>query len=157
MANTDIVRLCPSRIFDVANMSFNAIRENKILAKISESTVLHNKTRAKDRTSTMGATINYIYNESTTEPPPQNGPQPPEGLRKGLRCILLVPNIRPSSCFVGIQKWWLSYVCNSSSQKNDNTLYNASSQRNDQIKLTHFDETKKGNYDSQVVRAKENL
>ena len=27
------------RILDVANMSFNAIRENKILAKISEFTV----------------------------------------------------------------------------------------------------------------------
>ena len=29
-----------SRIFNVANMSFNAIRKNKILAKISEFTVL---------------------------------------------------------------------------------------------------------------------
>ena len=29
-----------SRIFTIANMSFNAIRENKILAKISEFTVL---------------------------------------------------------------------------------------------------------------------
>ena len=29
-----------SRIFYVANMSFNAIRENKILAKVSELTVL---------------------------------------------------------------------------------------------------------------------
>ena len=28
------------RIFNVANMSFNAFRENKILAKISEFTVL---------------------------------------------------------------------------------------------------------------------
>ena len=28
-----------SQMFDVANMSFNAIRENKILAKISEFTV----------------------------------------------------------------------------------------------------------------------
>ena len=27
------------RIFNVANMSYNAIRENKIIAKISESTV----------------------------------------------------------------------------------------------------------------------
>ena len=31
-----------SRIFIVANMSFNAIRENKILAKISEFTVIKN-------------------------------------------------------------------------------------------------------------------
>ena len=30
-----------SRIFNVANVSFNAIRENKILAKISELTVEH--------------------------------------------------------------------------------------------------------------------
>ena len=30
-----------SRIFNVANMSFNTTRENKILAKISELTVLN--------------------------------------------------------------------------------------------------------------------
>ena len=38
---TDVVKSCQSRdFFYVANMSFNAIRENKILAKISEFTVL---------------------------------------------------------------------------------------------------------------------
>ena len=31
------------RTFDVANMSFNAIRENKILAKISEFTLSRTK------------------------------------------------------------------------------------------------------------------
>ena len=34
---------------------------------------------------------------------------------------------------------------------------NASSQRNNLIKLTHYDGTKKGAHDSQIVRAKENL
>ena len=36
---TDIGKPCPSRDFYVANMPFNAIRENEILAKISELTV----------------------------------------------------------------------------------------------------------------------
>ena len=34
---------------------------------------------------------------------------------------------------------------------------NASSQRNDLIKLTHSDETNKWDHDSQIVRPKENL
>ena len=38
---TDIARSCPSRTF-LASLSFNAIRENKILAKISEFTVIKN-------------------------------------------------------------------------------------------------------------------
>ena len=33
---------------------------------------------------------------------------------------------------------------------------NASSKRNNQIKLTHYDETKKKAHDSQIARAKEN-
>ena len=39
---TNISKSCPykSRIVDVANMSFNAIRENKILVKISEFAVI---------------------------------------------------------------------------------------------------------------------
>ena len=37
---TDIGKSCPSHeFFNFANMSFNAIRENKILTKISEFTV----------------------------------------------------------------------------------------------------------------------
>ena len=36
-------------------------------------------------------------------------------------------------------------------------IFNASSQRNKQIKLTYFDVTKKRAIDSQGVRAKENL
>ena len=36
---TDIGKSCPVRDFFVANVSFSAIRENKILAKISEFTV----------------------------------------------------------------------------------------------------------------------
>ena len=36
---TDVGNSCPSRDFYVTNMSFTAIRENKILAKISEFTV----------------------------------------------------------------------------------------------------------------------
>ena len=36
---TDIDESCPSHEFNVASMSFNAVRENKILAKISEFTV----------------------------------------------------------------------------------------------------------------------
>ena len=36
-------------------------------------------------------------------------------------------------------------------------LYNASSQKNNQIKLTYYDETKKMVIDSQIVRANENL
>ena len=36
----DIRKYCPVRDFNVPNVSFNAIRENKILAKISEFTVL---------------------------------------------------------------------------------------------------------------------
>ena len=34
---------------------------------------------------------------------------------------------------------------------------NVSSQRNNKIKLTHYDDTKKMAYGSQIVRAKENL
>ena len=37
------------------------------------------------------------------------------------------------------------------------SVYNASSQRNNQIKLTHYDETKKRAHDSELVKAKENL
>ena len=37
---TDIGKSCPVRDFYVANGSFSAIRENKILAKISEFNVL---------------------------------------------------------------------------------------------------------------------
>ena len=33
-----------SRIFNIENMSFNALRENKILEKISEFTVSHHST-----------------------------------------------------------------------------------------------------------------
>ena len=79
----------------------------------------------------MGVTIN---NESTTT-------VEVHGLRMdsslshwvggGLKCILLVPNLRPRFC-------------------------NVSSWRNNQIKLTHYDETKKRAHDSQIVRAKEN-
>ena len=36
---TDIGESCPSHEFDVANMSFNAARENKIPAKMSDFTV----------------------------------------------------------------------------------------------------------------------
>ena len=36
-------------------------------------------------------------------------------------------------------------------------LCNASSQRFNQIKQTHYDETKKRAHDSQIIRAKENL
>ena len=36
---TGIGKSCPVRNFYVANVSFNAIRENKILAKISEFTI----------------------------------------------------------------------------------------------------------------------
>ena len=36
---TDIGKSCDVAIFNAANMSFNAIRENKILAKISGFTV----------------------------------------------------------------------------------------------------------------------
>ena len=35
--------------------------------------------------------------------------------------------------------------------------YSVSSQRNNRIKLTHYDETKKMAHDSQIVRAKGNL
>ena len=38
----DIGKSCLSRKFHITNMSFNAIRKNKILAKISESTVASN-------------------------------------------------------------------------------------------------------------------
>ena len=38
---TDIGKSCPVHDFYVASVSFNAIRENKMLAKISEFTVLH--------------------------------------------------------------------------------------------------------------------
>ena len=37
---TDIGKSCPSRDFYVANMSFNTTRGNRILAKISELTVI---------------------------------------------------------------------------------------------------------------------
>ena len=37
---TDIGKTCPVHDFYVTNVSFNAIRENKILAKISEFTVV---------------------------------------------------------------------------------------------------------------------
>ena len=38
---TDVGKSCPSRdLFNVANMSFNANRSNKILAKISEFTII---------------------------------------------------------------------------------------------------------------------
>ena len=35
-------------------------------------------------------------------------------------------------------------------------LFNVLSQRNNRIKLTHYDETKERTHDSQIVRAKEN-
>ena len=37
---TDIGKSCPKCTFNASNMYFNAIRENKILAKISEFTVV---------------------------------------------------------------------------------------------------------------------
>ena len=36
---TDIDESCSSHEFNVASMSFNAVRENKVLVKISEFTV----------------------------------------------------------------------------------------------------------------------
>ena len=47
---TDIGKSRPSRVFKVANMCFNAIHENKVLAKISEFTVFgpaHYRIRVK--------------------------------------------------------------------------------------------------------------
>ena len=38
---TDTGKSCPVSDFNVANVSFNAVRENKILAKISEFTVFN--------------------------------------------------------------------------------------------------------------------
>ena len=43
---TDIGKSYPVRDFYVANMSFNAIRENKIHAKISEFTVPQKRTQS---------------------------------------------------------------------------------------------------------------
>ena len=40
LSYTDEGKSCHSRDFYVSNMSFNAIRENKILAKFSEFTVV---------------------------------------------------------------------------------------------------------------------
>ena len=46
----DIGTSCPSRFFfHITNISFNAIRENKILAKISESTVVCSDRHANER------------------------------------------------------------------------------------------------------------
>ena len=45
------------------------------------------------QTPTMGVTISK--KSTTTEPPPSNGQQPKP---RGLKCILLVPNLRPRFC-----------------------------------------------------------
>ena len=50
---TDEGKTCHSREFYVADMSFNAVRENKILAKISEFTVLILKS--------TGSTIRQVF------------------------------------------------------------------------------------------------
>ena len=43
---TDIGKPCPNRDFNIANMCLNAVRENKILAKISLFTVVHYRVRS---------------------------------------------------------------------------------------------------------------
>ena len=69
----------------------------------------------------------------------------------GLKCIWLVQNLRPRFC------------CCENTQKNVKlarrlpNYFNVSSQRNNLIKLTHSDETKKRTHDSQKIRAKETL
>ena len=67
----------------------------------------------------------------------------------GFKCILLVPNLRLRLCCclcIKIVKiaWRLPNYCN------------VSSQRNNLIKLTHYEETKK-THDSHIIRAKVNL
>ena len=51
MSFTDMSKTCPNRIFYIANMSFNAIRKNKTLAKISEFTVSDKLQNYTDRYS----------------------------------------------------------------------------------------------------------
>ena len=51
MSFTDMSKTCPNRIFYIANMSFNAIRKNKTLAKISEFTVSYKLQNYTDRYS----------------------------------------------------------------------------------------------------------
>ena len=68
----------------------------------------------------------------------------------GLKCILLVPNLRPRFFVVEAKKnvklaWRLP------------NYWNVSLWRKNLIKLTHYDETKKMAHDSQIARAKENL
>ena len=48
------------------------------------------------KTPTMGVTINN--KSTTTEPSSNDGQQPKPAGRRGLKCILLVPNIRPRYC-----------------------------------------------------------
>ena len=71
----------------------------------------------------------------------------------GLKCILLVPNISPRSCCCYNTKLLRSH----GNLLTNIRTYSTSSQRNNQIKLTHCDETKKMAHDSQIVRAKRNL
>ena len=94
---------------------------------------------------TMGVTINK--ESTTTESPPQNRQQPkPLG---GLYAFYLYQIFALDSTVVEAQNvkltWRLPIYCN------------VSSWRNNTIKLTHYDETKKMAHGSLIVRAKVNL
>ena len=67
----------------------------------------------------------------------------------GLKCILLVPNLRPRFCVVEVQEMFSSHGGHLT-----NAMYHHG---NTLIKLTLHDETNKRAHDSQIVRAKENL
>ena len=67
----------------------------------------------------------------------------------GFKCIFLAPNFALDSVVVKTQNC-LAHM------KAINTC-NVSPQRNNLIKLIHFDEAKKMAHDSVIVRAKENL
>ena len=63
-----------SRIFNVANMSFNAIRENKILAKISEFT--SNLLICDYLPLSIGQSMFLHVKMLNMHPEPSSGPEP---------------------------------------------------------------------------------
>ena len=105
---------------------------------------------------TMGATVN---NKSTTTMTTESQPLVRTAAQAsvcvwggggGAKCIVQVPNLRHRFCCCKNTKivylvWRLPNYCN------------VSSKRNNLIKLTHYDDTKKRAHDSQIVRSNVNL
>ena len=92
----------------------------------------------------MGIIIKKKSTQQSTEPPPWNGQQPkPPG---GLNAFYWYQIFALDSAVVEVQEMFSSH---------GGLLTNAMYHHGE--KLTHHDETKKRDHDSQIVRAKENF